>query len=437
MRTKDTPIILDSELIYSGNQAEAIFQIDPIPIKGFRIDTFNMFNTFYSINSTNNTFILEHSAISNAIQPGFDTHSFETLSQNSVGQQFVCDGLQKSNLIVQAQNNITLNTIVIALQESYDQSPSFIKATIYITDINGNVLSTLAQSDFIPIINNVTSPHLYTTDFDPNFIPPPNYISLPLSGNFVIPQNSYYTIALEKQGTPIIDTDGNDFCRLYNNIPPQSFTITVPDGFISTDTLFTHLQTAINTATGENVVVQYDPSTALYTIDGFNVPYTYNASLSTINTSIGFTASQTGTTLISDSIAMLNAVDYFFIVSRSLSQLSKLIVPSKAYNNVIQKISADTQTGDLLEFINYSRSTLRNNSAITISSIDISIVDKYLRKIPQESKWNLTLVLEEVVVAKPINKFYHKRNQAAVDKYRKYRKRQSFFQNLSPNFWRI
>lgn len=402
--TKELMFVIDSQFLSSGDASNAVFQIDTTRINGFRIENFSMFNTLYTINSNNNILVLQHGLTQNAVQPGFVCDSFDSANQNGPGDLFVCPGLQQSGSNFQAANDISVNSVIVALQEPYNNSPSTVRATIYITDAGNNILSTLAQTNFEPIVNNVTGTHLYTMPSDPNFVAPGNAVTLPLASPVTILQNQFYSVSLEITGTPIITvidplTPGT-FCMLYSTTSPQSYQIVLTDGFTSTDSLHTALQTAINTATGQNVTVSYDTATALYTISGFTIPFTYNATSSTINNAIGFTANQTGTTLISDSIANLSPVDYLCITSQALAQVSRYIIPSTPFNSIIQKISINNQPGFMMEFINYSNYIYQTDSVITLNSIDIGIVDKFFRRIPQQSRWSMILQLRQVVGTK-------------------------------------
>jgi len=203
-----------------------------------------------------------------------------------------------------------------------------------------------------------------------------------------------------------VNTNNNLLVLSLNN---TDYYVQLTTGLYTTDILYQNIQNSINNQiTGESVTVTYDPLLASYTISGFSSPAKFQSSLSTANRLLGFNGDQTGTTLISNSIANINLLDYFYVTSTALSQLTQVIVPNADFNNIILKIIVDNSTGVLVEYTNFSSDRFYTDSVISLSNIDIGIVDKYLKPIPNQERWSMELSLDLVVsqTTLPINNYH-------------------------------
>lgn len=192
-----------------------------------------------------------------------------------------------------------------------------------------------------------------------------------------------------------VNSSNNLFVLTYNS---TDYYVNLKEGFYTNEILDANIEEAINTQIpGLTVQVDYDPNIARFSITGFSSPVKYQSTLSTANSLLGITVDQTSLTLISNSIVNTNPLDYFYITSSSLSQLSQVIVPNSDFNTVILKIVVDNSTGFLVEYTNFSTDRFVSDSAVSLSGIDIGIVDKYFKAIPNQERWSMELSLDLVV----------------------------------------
>lgn len=192
-----------------------------------------------------------------------------------------------------------------------------------------------------------------------------------------------------------VNSNNNTLVFTLNNV---DYYVNLNIGFYTTDILYQNIQQSINSQIpGAAVTVTYDPLTAHYQISGFSSQAKFQSSLSTAGRLLGFDGDQLGTTLISNVIANINPLDYFYLTSSALSQLTQVIVPNIDFTNVILKIVIDNSTGFLVEYDNFSSDRFVADNAISLSNIDIGIVDKYFKPIPNQEKWSMELSLDLVV----------------------------------------
>ncbi len=178
----------------------------------------------------------------------------------------------------------------------------------------------------------------------------------------------------------------------------NDYSVSLPTGFYESGELADFIQSSINTSLTQNVTVTYSRPQAKYTITGFTSPARYNSALSSANIITGFTVDQTGTSLVSNDIAESNPVDYFYITSTALGQISQVIIPGTPFNNVIQKIVVDNTIGYLIEYVNYSEVKFSSESSVSLSSIDINILDKNFKPIPGQPRWSMELQFDQVIL---------------------------------------